>query len=129
MDPRSAGEPDANPRARRGAIDDSHWSRARTEKNRAIIEYYRERSRAPGVKEGGGERNFYCMACDGVIPFEPEHSNCPHCQAAIDPHVKRYFNWVEINDTPRGDARFALTVLFVAGLVIGGLWWLVRQSA
>ena len=48
-----------------------HWSRARKDSNQEALEYYRERSHAPGVEAGGGPRNFYCMRCDGVIPEVP----------------------------------------------------------
>jgi hypothetical protein len=108
----------ARPKA---ALDDTHWSRARGERNREVIEYYRQRSRAPGVAGGGAERNFYCMSCDGVIPFEPRPQRCPHCCAELDEHVVRYFNWVEISDPPRGDARavlgLAAALLALAALV------------
>jgi hypothetical protein len=113
----------------RRPLGDQHWSRTRGERNRDALEYYQARSKAPGVAEGGAERNFYCMACDGVIPFDPTLLACPHCQAPIDPHVKRYFNWVEINEPAQSDARallpIALAVLGGLALVAAALvWWL-----
>ncbi len=99
-------------------------NRARAGRNREALEYYRSRSRAPGVASGGTERNFYCMECDGVIPFDAARTECPHCGAQVDPRVRRYFNWVEINETPRGDARFVLLCLL--GLALLGLVaWIV----
>ncbi|MAG62833.1 hypothetical protein CMO84_04860, partial [Candidatus Woesearchaeota archaeon] len=52
-----------------GNIGDDHWTRTRKDANPEDIEYLRERSKAPGVAEGGESRNFYCMECEGVIPF------------------------------------------------------------
>lgn len=116
-----------------GNISARHWSRARKGAHGEQIEYYRERSRAPGVAEGGAERNFYCMECDGVIPFEGAPAACPHCGAAIDEHVKRYFNWVEIAEPGASDAR-ALLPLFAAGLIVvlaaaALAWWWLRSAA
>jgi hypothetical protein len=112
-----------------GSIGEHHWSRARRDANREALEYYRERSRAPGVAAGGAARNFYCMQCDGVIPFEPTPSACPHCGAAVDERVKRYFNWVEINEPPPSDAKALLRValpllLGVCALAALLVWWL-----
>jgi hypothetical protein len=112
-----------------GAMSERHWSRARKDSNREAIDYYRERSKAPGVAEGGAERNFYCMRCDGVIPFDTKAERCPHCGEALDENVKRYFNWVEINEPPASDF---LPLLKVAGLGLAALavavalvwWWL-----
>ena len=83
-----------------GNMSDQHWSRARRDSNQEALEYYRQRSKAPGVAEGGAERNFYCMDCDGVIPHDTTAKVCPHCGASIEGGVKRYFNWVEMNDPP-----------------------------
>jgi hypothetical protein len=102
-----------------GNIGEHHWSRARRDANREALEYYRQRSHAPGVREGGAERNFYCMACDGVIPHAPALERCPHCGAALDPDVKRYFNWVEVDQRTGSDFRALLPVL------LGGLALLV----
>ena len=93
-----------------GNISDQHWSRSRRDSNREALEYYRERSKAPGVAEGGGSRNFYCMKCDGVIEFDPPRESCPHCGASIDENVKRYFNWVEINEPNDSDAKALLRI-------------------
>ena len=108
-----------------GNISDAHWSRARRELNQEALEYYRRRSQAPGVAEGGAERNFYCMQCDGVIPHTPARTSCPHCGAALDETVRRYFNWVEMNDPPRSDLRALLPILLGALLIVGLLVWLV----
>lgn len=113
-----------------GNVSEHHWSRTRRDANREALEYYRERSRAPGVAEGGAERNFYCMQCDGVIPFEPPLSVCPHCGAALDERVKRYFNWVEINEPAPSDARalakLVLPILLGLALLAAALWWWLR---
>jgi hypothetical protein len=116
-----------------GNVSDRHWSRARKGAHREQLEYYRERSRAPGVAEGGAERNFYCMECDGVVPFRDAPERCPHCGAAIDEHVRRYFNWVEIAEPGGSDAR-ALAPLFAAGLLAllaaaALLWWWLGSGA
>ncbi|HVS20025.1 MAG TPA: hypothetical protein VMT18_15580 [Planctomycetota bacterium] len=116
-----------------GNISERHWSRARKGAHGEQIEYYRERSRAPGVAEGGAERNFYCMECDGVIPFDAAPEHCPHCGVAIDERVKRYFNWVEIAEPGSSDAR-ALLPLFAAGLLVvlavaALAWWWLGSGA
>ena len=80
-----------------GNMSDAHWSRARAGSNAEAIEYYRQRSLAPGVEAGGSERNCYCMECDGVIPIERSVEACPHCGASLEGMARRYFNWVEIN--------------------------------
>ena len=109
-----------------GNMSDQHWSRTRGERNREALEYYLERSRAPGVAEGGTERNFYCMQCDGVIPFEHRGHACPHCKAELDEHVKRYFNWVEINEPPESDMKALLPFLIgaIALLAVCGIAFL-----
>ncbi|MBL8857563.1 MAG: hypothetical protein JNL28_03530 [Planctomycetes bacterium] len=113
-----------------GNMGPEHWSRARRDSNAEALEYYRERSRAPGVREGGAERNHYCMQCDGVIPFDAEAEVCPHCGAALEGEVKRYFNWVEINEPPRSDTGTKVFMLGAAVLVCVSLaalvWWLSR---
>jgi hypothetical protein len=109
-----------------GNMSEAHWSKARKDANPEAMEYLRERSHAPGVAEGGGSRNFYCMQCDGVIPHDGgPRETCPHCGATLDESVKRYFNWVEMNDPPKSDLR-ALVPFFLGALVIVGLvGWLV----
>jgi hypothetical protein len=110
-------------------MSDQHWSRARADRNAAAIEYYRQRSRAPGIAEGGAPRNFYCMRCDGVIPFDTPRKDCPHCKAALDERVVRCFNWVEINEPPASDVRALLVpvaaaaVILLATAVLVYLWW------
>lgn len=97
-------------------MSDNHWSKTRGERNKDAIDYYRERSKAPGVEGGGDARNFYCMECDGVIPWDDfEGDACPHCNAAVDGSARRYFNWVEIDRTPAAD-RTAL--LLAVGIVV-----------
>jgi len=112
-------------------MSERHWSRARAGRNQEALEYYRARSKAPGVKEGGAERNFYCMACDGVIPFDLQAQSCPHCGAKIDEKVRRYFNWVEINEPPQSDLRALLPILVPLALialaaVAFAIWWIGR---
>ncbi|MBL8862899.1 MAG: hypothetical protein JNK02_12950 [Planctomycetes bacterium] len=115
-----------------GNMSDAHWSRARAGANAEALSYYRARSQAPGVREGGGARNMYCMRCDGVIPLEPAVRACPHCGAGFDGEAQRYFNWVELDRPPRSDAR-ALLPLFAAALGILTLaaalaWWLASRG-
>jgi hypothetical protein len=110
-----------------GNISDQHWSRARKDANPEAMQYLRERSHAPGVAEGGSERNFYCMQCDGVIPHSPPRETCPHCGATLDESVKRYFNWVEMNDPPQSDVK-ALLPFLLGGLVLLGLLGLLVWS-
>lgn len=112
-------------------MGEHHWSRARADQNTEALEYYRERSRAPGVAEGGGARNMYCMKCDGVIPMDPPATSCPHCGTAVEGDAKRYFNWVELDRAPRSDWRALWP--FVAGaallLVLLGLAaWIFFRS-
>lgn len=109
-----------------GNMGPDHWSRSRTEKNTESIEYYRERSRAPGVKEGGGLRNHYCMACDGVIPIDPPTDTCPHCGIKIEGKTRRYFNWVEIDSTPPSDLKLVGFLAMGATVLALLLWWLIR---
>ena len=107
-------------------MSEHHWSRARAGTNEEALEYYRERSRAPGVADGGAERNFYCMDCDGVIPHDHAGPGCPHCGAKLEGMARRYFNWVEIDRPPASDAgpllKLALVVLGVL-LLVGLLVW------
>lgn len=106
-------------------MSDAHWSRARTGTNAEALDYYRERSKAPGVASGGAARNFYCMHCDGVIAFDHAGERCPHCDGAIEGGARRYFNWVELNETTKSDAR-ALLPFALGGLVLVALAaWLV----
>ncbi len=108
-----------------GNMSEEHWSRSRKELNQEALEYYRERSKAPGVAEGGAERNFYCMQCDGVIPHVPVRETCPHCGATLDESVKRYFNWVEMNDPPKSDLRALLPIALGALVILALVAWLV----
>ncbi|HPF15787.1 MAG: hypothetical protein H6830_05275 [Planctomycetes bacterium] len=103
-----------------GNMGPDHWSKTRGVRNAEAIDYYRERSAAPGVAEGGGPRNFYCMECDGVIPSSPPTDQCPHCGAPIEGGARRYFNWVEI-DTPPASEWKALRPWLLGGLVLMGL--------
>src|SRR5688500_25644 len=113
-----------------GNLGPHHWSRTRRDHNQEALEYYRQRSHAPGVAEGGAERNFYCMKCDGVIDFGFAGERCPHCDEPLDENVKRYFNWVEIAEPPASDARallrVALPALAALALVALLVWWLLR---
>lgn len=111
-----------------GNMSPQHWSRTRGARNAEAIDYYRQRSQAPGVADGGAARNSYCMACDGVIPWDGfEGGNCPHCGAAVEGNTRRFFNWVEIDRAPTGDAGAVLRLLalvFVLFAVLGALvWW------
>lgn len=113
-----------------GRMSDQHWSRARVGTNEEALEYYRERSKAPGVAAGGAERNFYCMKCDGVIPYDQTAEVCPHCGESLAGMSKRYFNWVEINEPPKSDARallpFALVGLALVTALAILVWYLSR---
>ncbi len=111
-----------------GNMGDHHWSRARDGSNAEAIDYYRERSQAPGVAEGGGARNMYCMHCDGVIPLGGLLEVCPHCGKELEGDVKRYFNWVEIDRTPKSDLRSLWPVLALGATVVVVLvWWLASS--
>ncbi|MCC6407570.1 MAG: hypothetical protein IT453_10400 [Planctomycetes bacterium] len=121
-----ADEP-KNPPPSWGNIGEHHWSRTRKGANREALDYYRERSKAPGVEGGGTARNFYCMQCDGVIPYEHEGPVCPHCGAALEDRVKRYFNWVEINEPAGSDAlalvKLGLPIALGLAAVAALVWW------
>jgi len=109
-----------------GKMSAHHWSRARRDSNQEALEYYRERSHAPGVEAGGAARNFYCMECDGVIPHDSDVKACPHCAAPIEGSVKRYFNWVEMDERPRSELRALLPLVLVAiGVLVAALIVLV----
>lgn len=109
----ATGSPEDQPSY--GNMSEHHWSRTRGERNREAIDYYRERSQAPGVAEGGEARNHFCMECDGVIPWDEFKGDaCPHCGAKIDGSVRRYFNWVEIDRTPQADRTAALLATGIA---------------
>jgi ribosomal protein L37E len=111
-------------------MSDRHWSRARAGTNEEALAYYRQRSKAPGVAEGGAARNYYCMRCDGVIAFDHAGTSCPHCGAPLEGQSKRYFNWVEINEPPASDFRSLLPFLVggLVALVLAGLlvWRILR---
>jgi hypothetical protein len=113
-----------------GNMGPDHWSRARAGENEEALEYYRERSRAPGVAEGGAERNHYCMHCDGVIPFDLALTHCPHCGREMEGGAKRYFNWVELNEPPKSDVGALLLfgggVAAVILVLVGVVWWFWR---
>jgi hypothetical protein len=108
-----------------GNIDEHHWTRSRKASNQEALDYYRERSHAPGVAEGGGPRNFYCMQCDGVIPTDQEGAACPHCGVSLEGVARRYFNWVEIDQPPSSDLRALLPVAAALLVVLAGLAWLL----
>lgn len=113
-----------------GNMSEDHWSRTREAVNAESLEYYRGRNHAPGVEEGGTARNFYCMECDGVVPWDDfKGDRCPHCGAAIEGSARRYFNWVEIDRVPPRD-RTALAlaagfVLVILALLAALVWALV----
>jgi hypothetical protein len=107
----------AQPQKSYGNMSEHHWSKTRGERNKDAIDYYRERSRAPGVAEGGEARNFYCMECDGVIAFDHDGDACPHCAASLAGRTRRYFNWVEIDQPPSSDFR-ALLPYLACGLAV-----------
>jgi len=106
-------------------LGEDHWSKARAGENEEALEYYRERSKAPGVEEGGGPRNHYCFECDGVIELEYDSREpapkvpeaCPHCGAKIEGGARRMFNWVELDQPPASDAR-ALLAPALGGLLV-----------
>ncbi len=110
-----------------GNMSEHHWSRARRDSNQEALEYYRQRSHAPGVAEGGAERNFYCMECAGVIPHDSELKACPHCGVAIEGAARRYFNWVEMNEPPKSDLRVLLPgILLAISILVFVVFALVR---
>ncbi|MCY2961832.1 MAG: hypothetical protein NTY35_16875 [Planctomycetota bacterium] len=108
-----------------GNMGDHHWSRAREGSNTEALDYYRERSKAPGVAEGGGPRNMYCMHCDGVIPLGRPVDACPHCGRALEGDAKRYFNWVELDQPPRSDLRSLWPFLAAGLLAVAAIAWFV----
>ena len=117
-----------------GNMSEDHWSRSRKGTNQEAIEYYRDRSHAPGVEAGGAERNFYCMRCDGVIPHGEAIEACPHCGAELEDRVRRYFNWVEIDEPRGGDARAMLPLLIGAlavalALIVLVVWLIAGRGA
>jgi len=103
--------------------DDRHWSRLRKGENQEALDYYKQRSKAPGVAEGGGIRAQYCQECDGVVPLEYDQRKpadrqkqqlCPHCGAKVSATVRRMFNWVEIDQPPPSDLAVVMPYLLGA---------------
>ncbi len=119
MSPPDPNATDGAPEKSFGNIGPKHWTRARAGENAEALDYYRSRSKAPGVAAGGGPRNFYCMRCDGVIPFDHAGASCPHCGETLDEKSRRYFNWVEINEPAKSDFRALLPALVGATIVLG----------
>ncbi len=120
-----------------GHVSDEHWLRTRKELHGEEIEFLRERSKAPGVAEGGADRNHYCMSCHGVIPLAYDQrqpvergadERCPHCGAQLEGNVRMMFNWVEMDQPHDSDLRAILPrVLLVVGVVgVLLIWWLVE---
>ena len=118
--------------------DERHWSRLRKGKNQEALQYYKDRSKAPGVAEGGGVRAQYCTECDGVIPLKyyqrkpadrSQKQVCPHCGAEVSATVRRMFNWVEIDQPPPSDWAvfwpWLVGALVAVGLVIALIVWLL----
>ena len=118
-------DPEEPPAKSYGNISEHHWTRSRKARNQEALDYYRQRSQAPGVAEGGGPRNFYCMNCDGVIPTDLEGELCPHCGTSLEGAARRYFNWVEIDQPPGSDLRALLPVAAIVLVVLAGLAWLL----
>ncbi len=105
-----------------GNMSEHHWSKTRGARNAEAIDYYRERSKAPGVADGGDARNFYCMECDGVIPWDDfEGDACPHCNAPIEGNARRYFNWVEIDRVPGPDRTAMLLATGITVVVLAAV--------
>ena len=106
-------------------LGEDHWSKSRAGENEEALEYYRERSKAPGVEDGGGMRNHYCFECDGVIELEYDSrepapktpETCPHCGAKLEGGARRMFNWVELDQPPGSDAR-ALLLPALGGVLV-----------
>jgi len=113
----------------RGPLDEEHWSRARSEMNQEALDYYRERSKAPGVAEGGASRNHYCLECNGVLPLSYEQrkpaeeavEHCPHCGASLEGRVRAMFNWVETDQVPPSDVAALLVPAAIASLSLVGV--------
>ncbi len=116
-----------------GNMSDQHWSKTRTGLNEEALDYLRERSKKPGVAEGGAARNMYCPSCQGVIPLNYDsrespsgvREQCPHCGTLLDERVREMFNWVEIDQVSGSDAKVVLPILALGLAVVLGLaWWL-----
>ena len=59
-----------------------------------------------------------------------EEDACPHCGEAIEGRTRRYFNWVEIDEPPRGDVGpvflIGLGVMTVVVVLLALLAWWIR---
>jgi len=103
-----------------------HRAKARGGRNADGRDYDRDGSKGPGVEAGGEARNYYCMECDGVIPWDDfQGDRCPHCGAEIEGTARRYFNWVEIDRTPGSDRTamaIAVSIVIAALVAVGGLF-------
>ena len=126
---------DAEPAKSYGNISDTHWTRTRLETHGEALEYLRDRSKAPGVREGGSARNHYCMSCNGVIPLEydsreaasQQAQHCPHCGVELDTRVRAMFNWVETDQVPSSDLAVLWPwLLGLLVLLVAAGWALMR---
>jgi len=137
-DPRERAETEppggADPERHSSKLPDSHWSRSREGKNDEAMQYLRERSKAPGVAEGGSARNHYCLECNGVIPLnydrrqaakERPPEQCPHCGAPLEQRVRAMFNWVETDEVPASDIMALLPVVLGLLLVVALTVWAI----
>jgi hypothetical protein len=128
--------PSQPPQKSFGNISEHHWSRSRRGQNQEAIDFYQERSKAPGVADGGSHRNHYCPECRGVVPLEYDSRSpvdrerkerCPHCGTEFIPGVREMFNWVEMDQVPASDARALLPWLLLGALLLAGaMFWLLR---
>ena len=129
-DDEGRGPGDEGPNAgapRDSLLPQDHWSRTRTERNAAEVEYLRAKSRVPGMEGDVAERNHYCMECGGVLPLLYDRNrpadraaseHCPHCGAELDANVRAMFNWVEIDQVPSSDAAAVLPIAFGALVLV-----------
>jgi len=106
-----------------------HWSKERVGLHSEARDFYRERSHAPGVAEGGGARSHYCMECGGLLPLNYDRrqaasgdpGTCPHCGVTLDARIRRMFNWVETDQVPASDLKALLPWFLVGTLITIGL--------
>ena len=110
-----------------GNMSEHHWSKTRGERNREAIDYYRERSRAPGVEEGGGPRTSTAWTATGSSPTTRGSARARTVARSSTARSGGTSTGWEIDRPPASDLRALLPwMVLVAALLAAGAWGLSR---